>query len=249
MEVPDSERRTRRMRLPRRWWARLAVAAVVVGAIGVPVAWAGHTFSDVPDSSPHHDDVSALAGAGITGGCAPGLYCPTAAVRRDQMASFLRRGLGRTAFVQGADDEIPDTGRDLAVVVIDVGGAAGQWQFVKLDGVVTTYADNTGGCPCTVRYRIYHDGAGEVNYFRYNTLDDDELGYLGLDIETGATTAAVPVPSGTTQTFRIVGERVAGGHVGGFGELTAITAPFGSTGTNTLGIESTAKGGRISSGR
>ena len=72
--------------------SRFAVAAAVAATvIGIPVAWASHTFSDVPISSPHHDDISYIEDLGITTGCAPGLYCPADPVRRDQMASFLAR--------------------------------------------------------------------------------------------------------------------------------------------------------------
>ena len=46
-------------------------------------------FADVAVSSIFHDDILAIATAGITGGCGSGNYCPTAPVRRDQMAAFL----------------------------------------------------------------------------------------------------------------------------------------------------------------
>jgi hypothetical protein len=48
-------------------------------------------FADVPASSPFHDDIVAIATAGITGGCGGANYCPTSPVRRDQMAAFLLR--------------------------------------------------------------------------------------------------------------------------------------------------------------
>lgn len=51
-------------------------------------------FSDVPATNPHGADIDAIAAAGITLGCGAAVYCPTDAVRRDQMASFLRRALG-----------------------------------------------------------------------------------------------------------------------------------------------------------
>lgn len=54
-------------------------------------------FSDVPPGSIFHDDIAWLAINGITTGCAPNLYCPTASVTRAQMASFLVRALGLTA--------------------------------------------------------------------------------------------------------------------------------------------------------
>ncbi|MGH2357896.1 MAG: S-layer homology domain-containing protein [Candidatus Limnocylindria bacterium] len=51
-------------------------------------------FSDVPASSPFGADIEWLVESGITAGCSAGAFCPTAAVTRDQMASFLARGLG-----------------------------------------------------------------------------------------------------------------------------------------------------------
>ncbi len=78
------------MKAPSRKLVAVAVF-VAIAAIGIPVAWASHTFSDVPDSSPHHDDIDYIAELGITGGCDPGLYCPADPVRRDQMASFIAR--------------------------------------------------------------------------------------------------------------------------------------------------------------
>jgi hypothetical protein len=69
----------------------LVAAAVAATAIGIPVAWASHTFTDVPTGSPHHADIDYIEDLGITGGCAPGLFCPADPVRRDQMATFLAR--------------------------------------------------------------------------------------------------------------------------------------------------------------
>jgi hypothetical protein len=50
------------------------------------------TFADVPCSSTFAPWVEQFAAEGITGGCGGGNYCPTAAVRRDQMAVFLLEG-------------------------------------------------------------------------------------------------------------------------------------------------------------
>jgi len=47
-------------------------------------------FTD-DDASPHEGDINRLAASGITGGCAPDRYCPSAAVTREQMAAFLHR--------------------------------------------------------------------------------------------------------------------------------------------------------------
>jgi S-layer homology domain len=55
---------------------------------------ASATFSDVPRSSPWFPYVEALADTGVTGGCAPGMYCPNDPVTRGQMATFLAKALG-----------------------------------------------------------------------------------------------------------------------------------------------------------
>ncbi len=50
-------------------------------------------FTDVPGQNPHAADIDAIAAASITLGCGGTSYCPSDPVGRDQMASFLRRGL------------------------------------------------------------------------------------------------------------------------------------------------------------
>ena len=52
------------------------------------------TFTDMPASDPRFRFVEALARAGITGGCGPGLYCPDDPITRGQMAVFLSVALG-----------------------------------------------------------------------------------------------------------------------------------------------------------
>jgi hypothetical protein len=53
-------------------------------------------FSDI-GSSQFVDDILWLAASGITSGCGHERFCPTAPVTREQMASFLARGLGLPA--------------------------------------------------------------------------------------------------------------------------------------------------------
>lgn len=56
-------------------------------------------FDDVPDSNPFIDDITWLAGQGITRGCNPPantLFCPVDPVTRGQMAAFLVRALHYT---------------------------------------------------------------------------------------------------------------------------------------------------------
>jgi hypothetical protein len=64
-------------------------------------------FTD-DETSSHEHNINLLAAAGITSGCGPGLYCPKAVVKRDQMASFLARALDlpATATDYFTDDEV-----------------------------------------------------------------------------------------------------------------------------------------------
>jgi hypothetical protein len=82
------------------------VVLLVALALAAPVL-AFDRFTDV-GPGPHHDDITAIAAAGITQGCNPptnNQYCPDQFVRRDQMGSFLARaaGLGANPPVANAD--------------------------------------------------------------------------------------------------------------------------------------------------
>ena len=63
-------------------------------------------FTD-DESSIHEPNINLVAKAGIATGCAPGKYCPTGLVSREQMASFLARALKLSGSAPDAftDDE------------------------------------------------------------------------------------------------------------------------------------------------
>jgi hypothetical protein len=63
------------------------------GVAYVPPPCVTATFQDVPCSSPFAPWIEELVRRSVTGGCAASLYCPTAAVTREQMAVFLLRTL------------------------------------------------------------------------------------------------------------------------------------------------------------
>lgn len=66
------------------------MASFLARALDLPAATRDYFGDD--NGSPHEADINRLAQAGITNGCSGGLYCPTAAVTREQMASLLARG-------------------------------------------------------------------------------------------------------------------------------------------------------------
>ncbi|MGF1668137.1 MAG: S-layer homology domain-containing protein [Acidimicrobiia bacterium] len=70
---------------------REQMAAFLGRALSLPAA-VGDAFTD-DDGRIFEGDIERLAAAGITRGCADGLFCPTNPVTRGEMAAFLRRAL------------------------------------------------------------------------------------------------------------------------------------------------------------
>jgi hypothetical protein len=69
---------------------KMAVALGKALDISPPACVPGsETFDDVPASNPFCPWIEELVRRGITTGCAPNLYCPSASVTRAQMAPFL----------------------------------------------------------------------------------------------------------------------------------------------------------------
>jgi len=211
---------------------------VLVSCVAVSVAQAFDLFADVPASSPHHNDVNALARAGITGGCAPGLYCPGDVVRRDQMASFLRRGFGRAAFGSAFQSiDVPAgnvTETPVVVVPLTIGlpggaisGAAG---FVQATAEVRFDVTNAVGCPCTFRAAIID--ADTLEYL-------DGLFYAKTVLDATRLTDTIPITGrgkyttpGTKNIAVVVGRDSGTGVANASANLSVTYAPFGADGTN-----------------
>jgi hypothetical protein len=68
---------------------RAEMASFLARSLDLPSGRA--TFADVRPESTHAGAIAALSDHGITEGCAPDRFCPTAVVSRAQMASFLAR--------------------------------------------------------------------------------------------------------------------------------------------------------------
>ncbi len=91
----------------RKSWIRIALVVVVTAAVVAPIAVvAGDRFGDVANTNIFHDDINAIADAGVTLGCNPPAndnYCPDSFVTRSQMAAFMNRlgalGPGKTPVV------------------------------------------------------------------------------------------------------------------------------------------------------
>ncbi|HEX7225883.1 MAG TPA: PQQ-dependent sugar dehydrogenase, partial [Candidatus Limnocylindria bacterium] len=70
---------------------RAQMAAFLARALDLPPSGTD-AFTD-DNGTTHEAAINAVAAAGIASGCAPGRFCPTAAVTRAQMAAFLARAL------------------------------------------------------------------------------------------------------------------------------------------------------------
>jgi hypothetical protein len=225
----------------RRGWFVVGVF-VCAFAIGVPVAWA--TFGDVPPSNPFYDDINALQGAGITSGCGGGNFCPSDNIFRMAEAAFVHRGMPRAGLGYSSGVSVPSgTAAELGNVTISVPGVPGSTQFVMIVAQVDTQIQSITGCPCLTSYGIWQDSAND--YVALGDSMNDALPAAGGTTtegwNTSSSTMVVAVPTGTTQTFRVLASLTGGtGTVTGYGTIGAMTAPFGASGTNVLGAASAA---------
>jgi hypothetical protein len=215
---------------------KVMTAIVLVLALAIPgVVLASHQFGDVPDSNPFHDDISAIALAGITTGCGGGNFCPNGTLTRAQEAAFVHRGAGRVA----ADDAFalavpPDTDVAVAAVTITTGlpggTVAGANGFLKIDGTVSLYESAADGCDCFATVNVFVDGV-EAAPETFVYLDNN----ASFQLSTGAISASVPVTSGTKTVQLVVNEYIGSETLAAYSSLTALYVPFGSTGTDTAG--------------
>jgi xanthosine utilization system XapX-like protein len=226
--------RPRWARLPRTRRRRVLVALLAVAVLAVPVAWASHDFGDVPTASPHHDDVTAIRQAGITTGCNPPAntaYCPDQPVRRDQMASFLRRGLGRVGLsgfegVPGTTVESVVGTRQIVAGVPSAADGPDVRGFVRADAAVTIHVTDASGCPCTFVGNLFLEGgfwmAGRFTLLTVREPGDYVMPLVGVaGVSSGVKTVQVRVwrPVGSAEALA-------------WGNLAVSYFPFGPFGGN-----------------
>lgn len=245
---------TRPRRSPLRRLGRFTLGGIVaVLIVSVPSALASHDYTDVPDASPFHADIAAVKRAGITAGktCeppgTPPTYCPSEPITREAMAAFVHRGAGRVGLGAAGGVTVTNGGVSLGDLTISVGGVPGQTQFVMLTAQVDTQIQSLSGCPCRTDFGVYSDQLGDYSFIGATMNDSLPAGGGSVSdgIQSAVAAGIVAVPSGTTQTFHIYAFLVGGtGTVTGYGTLNAITAPFGSTGTNTLGEQASGLANR-----
>ena len=130
------------------------VVAFVIGLLVIPtIALANHQFSDVPTGAIYHDDVEALADAGVARGCTASTFCPNNTVTRWQMALFLNRGLGRatSSFGQILVSEAEES--FVATISIPAGAEPGGTGYVTVTADLTWFG-SASSCPCGITFGI-----------------------------------------------------------------------------------------------
>jgi hypothetical protein len=178
----------------------------------------------------HHDSVRALSDAGITAGCTDNRFCPREPVLREQMASFLARGLPRATTHNGvaslsSDGEFSGVPASVTVQATGVEGGTGT---VTLQGSVSVLAQGSvASCPCEVEAFIYRDSDDVQGPSMWAQLPG-EAGGSGRAITSVPVTWATDIPSGSTETYRVAVFLNDGSpsEVTTQATLTAITTPL-----------------------
>ena len=228
-----SPRRTARPRIA-------AIAALAIALILPAGVLANHVFGDVPTSSTFHTNVANIYRAGITTGCGVGLYCPSESVRRDQMAAFLNRGLGRGGNAEAQSVEIDSQGEDVTYIELTVPGAG--WLHVTADGMGYTTA--TTGCPCEISLEAYLVEFQTTSQSSSDLLDNAPQG-LAAYAHVG-TNEAFAVPAAGTYTIEVWMYRNSGSAtVLGSATVTTLWVPFGTEGNANHGLEPNATKDRL----
>ena len=241
---------------------RLSVVVVtLVLALSVPIGLvlATHIFSDVPTGHTFHDDIAAIAAAGVTGGCAANRYCPEAPVTRGQMAAFMNRlgalspqrppvvnadrldGKHADGLIRVAAMRTTSTSASLPAapsyafygtsLSIDAPSAG----FVVVNGDVTVL--NSASTPCTANCEVAawlgHSGGANTYGYTETTITPvaGARGSIGFSV-------LVPVDAGVNyvdiRLARFNG--LSGALHGWYGSLSAVFSPFGPTGTGVTSL-------------
>lgn len=223
------------IRLPDRlpFKRRFVPLPVLLLILAMPFAvLASDRFADVATTNPAHADINAIATAGITAGCNPPTndhYCPAAAVTRQQMASFLRRGLGRVAYdaleqaTPGPETQHTKTWTHTLTPGLPSSALEGAAGFIKTEAVVVW--QNPTEFDCLVQV--------------YLTLDGPLMSSVISVTLAPNTTEVIPLTAAKAVTLS--GPRTIGVHASDvfpcgdqviYGDATSTYFPFGSSGNS-----------------
>lgn len=213
------------------------VVLVVVSALigGVSGVLASHNFTDVGSGHPFHDEISAVADAGIALGFEDNTYRPGNPVLRQSMAAFLERGVGRVGEGTGTSDLVPGWVDVVAEVTIEAGAAGSGAGFVVVQGNATASTFDESMCPCPVWLGI----AGSTNSAVLQIPPTPNIS--GYATDAGSVSAVFPLDSDTTLTFRLVAQAFASmtgvPSIHLEGHVTALYVPLAGDGDDTIAHE------------
>jgi hypothetical protein len=213
-----------RSRTPWAWRPpRRLLAGLITIALAIPgVALASHIFGDVPTGNQYHTNIANIARAGITTGCGAGLYCPADPVRRDQMAAFLNRGLGRANHGDAAAVQFAAGFVTAAQVELVTPGAG----FVLVTAQSMAYPV-TAGCPCNVRLELLGPLGSGNSYYLQTPVGAGSIGQVG-------NTWVFEVDGGGTQTLKALVRRDSGtATMRADTVITALWVPFDGSGNGS----------------
>ena len=224
-----------------RRFRRAPLVLLLAMLVATPVL-ASDTFLDVPDSNPHHNDINAIAVAGITRGCNPPAqtnYCPAEFVRRDQMASFLQRGLGRGARTQAVDliFDGHTTAATLSSASLTVPGSG----FVQANAAVNAtqtsalcFVGSAGAYVLNVR--VSDPVTGQASNFM-----QESVASLGTGSASTTFLFEVDVTAPTARTFNVDAFMTQNHCYDVDVDFNVVWVPFGSTGGSTLGTDASVQ--------
>lgn len=177
------------------------IAGIVLALAAAPaLVFASHQFTDVPDGSPYHAQIGALAGAGISAGCTATTYCPKSTVTREQMAAFLNRGLGYSVanvnYVTASEADADF----VTEVTIPARAQAGGTAYVEVTATVNVW-DGSDSCPCGVYAFVVHDPDSKGSEISPLTTFMVPAALEGGAAAEGTVTWVFEVPTGAPATF------------------------------------------------
>ena len=179
------------------------------------MALASHQFNDVLNGHPFHDDISAVAQAGIAAGFPDGGYHPSDPVTRQAMAAFMNRGLGHIVMDTDAFTETAEISvdalygasgyaavREITIEVPGVANGFGAQQWVYLLGRVLFVSSMgpSNGCPCGFQARFFDATANDYTPGTYATFYNPTATVHGYTLDVDALVLATPGP----HTYQLV---------------------------------------------
>jgi len=183
------------------------VAAGLIGGLGATAANA--SFSDVAGEGRSSEHINNLQEAGIATGYGDGTFRPTADINRRQTAAWIDRAASRVGLDRSDESTLElDAGNPIATlaeVEMSSPAAGGGQGWVTLQGGAGAFiTGDESSCPCLIKL-VLRNSADELVGMSVVTAHPSSS---GMAISTGAVFAAVPLPAGVTETYRLEAELI-----------------------------------------